>query len=101
MYENFFSLSADRQRVCTDFQEVEITAMAVCDIAKWKLGEGGLMLGWEYYYVCVTVELVFSMYTAVHYSKHSELGSTKMTCPLLLFDTLYKVYRALSGGKCK
>jgi len=62
----FFSLSADRQRVCTDFQEVEITAMAVCDIAKWKLGAGGLMLGWKYYYVCVTVELVASMYTAVH-----------------------------------
>ncbi len=49
----FFFLSADRQRVCTDFQEVEITAMAMCDIAKWKLGEGGLMLGWEYYCVCV------------------------------------------------
>ncbi len=64
----FFSLNADRQRVRTDFQEVEITAMGVCDIAKWKLGEGGLMLWWECYCVCVTVELVSSMYTAVHYS---------------------------------
>jgi hypothetical protein len=71
IYENFFSsLSADSRRVCTDFQEVEIIAMAVCDTAKWKLGEGGLMLGWECncvcVCVCVAVGLVSYMYTAVH-----------------------------------